>query len=203
MPEPAPTPPDVAPDIAYGASAEDHGRVAATNPALRRDDAPPAVESTTAAIVGFLRDIGLDVEPGVVADPTFLPGIAVRRGVIVFDPERLAHPGDLLHEAGHLAVKLPADRAEASEDMGSDPAEEMMAIAWSYAAVREPGMPPQIVFHADGYRGGSQSLIENFGEGRFLAVPMLAWAGMTYDVERARELGVSPYPHMRRWLRPS
>jgi hypothetical protein len=154
-----------------------------------------------AAIVEFLRNVGLEAEPGVVDGKTFMPGITVRRGVLVFDPARLEYPGDLLHEAGHLAVKPPAEREEASADMGTDAAEEMMAIAWSYAAALELGIAPEVVFHQGGYRGGSDSLLENFAEGRYLAVPMLEWIGMSYGDKRARELGVEPYPRMTRWLR--
>lgn len=85
--------------------------------------------------------------------------------------------------------------------MGNDPAEEMMAIAWSYAAVLHLGLPPETVFHAEGYRGGSSSLLENFREGRYLAVPMLQWLGLAHDEKQAQQLGASPYPHMLRWLR--
>ena len=61
-----------------------------------------------------------------------------------------------------------------------------MAIAWSYAAALEIGIPPEIVFHPDGYRGASESMLQNFAEGRYLAVPMLQWVGMTHDEARQR-----------------
>ena len=57
----------------------------------------------------------------------------------------------------------------------------MMAIAWSYAASVHLQLDPSVVFHADGYRGGSQSLIENFTGGRYIAVPTLQWLGMTAE----------------------
>jgi len=159
------------------------------------------MDATTATIIAFLREIGLQVRSGVVDGETFLPGISVERGVLVFDPASLKHPGDLLHEAGHLAVKPPGDREAASADLRSDAAEEMMAIAWSYAAALHLGIPPEVVFHPEGYKGGSQSLMENFAEGRFLAVPMLQWLGMTYDEKQAGERGAEAYPAMTRWLR--
>ena len=123
------------------------------------------------------------------------------RGVLVFDPQKLEFPGDLLHEAGHLAVKTATERSACDADMGNDPAEEMMAIAWSYAAVLHLGLPPEIVFHRDGYRGGSESLLENFAAGRYLAVPMLQWIGLTHDEKRAAETGSAAYPAMLQWLR--
>ena len=78
-----------------------------------------------------------------------------------------------------------------------------MAIAWSYAAILHLQLPPDVVFHPEGYRGGSQSMLENFSAGRFLAVPMLQWLGMTLDEKRAKEAGAAPYPKMIRWVRAS
>jgi hypothetical protein len=148
----------------------------------------------TRRIVGFIREIGLTVARGEVAE-SLLPGLAVRRGALVVDEARLAYPGDLLHEAGHLAVADPARRAML-EDVGGDPTEEMAALAWSYAAARHLGLDPAVVFHADGYRGGSANLIEAFDHGRGPSVPVLQWWGMTPGWK-----GEPPFPHMLRWLR--
>lgn len=152
-------------------------------------------------IVAFLRAIGLSVQAGELAAPAILPGLRVVRGVLVYDPACLRYPGDLLHEAGHLAVKSPADRAAAEADLGGDPAEEMMAISWSYAAALHLQIPPEVVFHPDGYQGGSESLLQNFAEGRFLAVAMLQWLGLAYEPKHAEVLGVAGFPTMRAWLR--
>jgi hypothetical protein len=164
---------------------------------------PTSKLELTDKIVAFLRDIGLPIQPNPIIGDTILPGIKVEHGVLIYDPNRLEFPGDLLHEAGHLAVKPPADRKRAGENLGADPAEEMMAIGWSYAAILHLELPPEVVFHPAGYRGGSQSLLENFYAGRYLAVPMLQWVGMTHDDNQARSLGAEPYPKMRAWLRPS
>ena len=159
------------------------------------DDAP-----LTTLIVGFLAQIALPVRWDVVKGPTPLPGIAIDRGTLVVDQARLQYPGDLLHEAGHLAVMPARERARVVRDAGGDPAGEMAAIAWSYAAVCHLGLDPAVVFHEGGYRGGSQSLIENFSAGRYIGVPVLQWLGLSADDQRAGELGIEPYPAMRRWL---
>ena len=70
----------------------------------------------TEGIVAFLRDIGLEVQKRVIDGDPVLPGIKVDQGVLLYDPARLQFPGDLLHEAGHLAVKSPADRKLAGMD---------------------------------------------------------------------------------------
>ena len=160
-------------------------------------------QTVVARIVAFLREIGLEIQSGVVEGATVLPGINVDRGVLVYDPARLKFPGDLLYEAGHLAVKAPAERRQAASDLGGDPAEEMMAIAWSYAAILHLQLPPDVVFHAEGYHSGSQSIIENFGAGRYFGVPMLQWLGLCWDEKRAKEVGAAPSPSMIKWLRMS
>ena len=152
-------------------------------------------------LAAFLHEIGISIRWVALAGPTVLPGVAIERGGLVIDTANLLHPGDLLHEAGHLAVVPPTERAVLGGNAGSDPASEMMAIAWSWAAVVHLGLDPAVVFHPDGYRGGSASLIENFQAGRYLAVPMLQWAGMAVDGQRGAELGIEPYPRMTRWLR--
>jgi hypothetical protein len=149
-------------------------------------------------IVAFLTSIRIDVRPRQVPHG-FLPGLAVETGVLFFDPERLEHPGDLLHEAGHIAVTAPEERASAAVKV--EPGLEMAAIAWSWAAIQYLGLPPEVVFHERGYRGGSTSIIEAFEMGPAFGVPLLEWFGMTATGERARAAGVLPFPHMIRWLR--
>jgi hypothetical protein len=154
-----------------------------------------------ARIVAFLTGIGLHVEQATVPDDTFLPGIQIDSGRLLYDETRLRYPGDLLHEAGHLAVMLPNQRERAGANVTDAPADEMMAIGWSYAAALHIGLDPAVVFHAAGYRGGADSLLDNFRAGRYLGVPMLQWVGLCYDEKNAAAAGVPAYPHMVRWLR--
>lgn len=151
-------------------------------------------------IIAFLNQIGLPVHRRLLPDETFLPGILVERGELVIDAEKLTHPGDLLHEAGHIAVMPPSERPNLNADLHSGPGEEMAAIAWSYAAAVHLELPLTELFHADGYKGGSASLIENFSNGRYLGVPLLQWYGLTR--ERDDGSGVPVYPRMSAWLRP-
>jgi hypothetical protein len=145
----------------------------------------------TQRIAEFLRGIGVTVRTGAIPDATFLPGIQMERGELVVDEARLLYPGDLLHEAGHLAVMAPARRAALEGFAGEDGGEEMAAIAWSWAAAIQMGLAPEVVFHEAGYRGGGGSLIENFASGHYIGVPFLVWVGLTDG----------GYPEMIRWLR--
>jgi hypothetical protein len=160
-----------------------------------------SAEPHTARIAGFLREIGLEVEMCDLVSPCFLPGVRVERGRVLVDEARLLHPGDLLHEAGHLAVMTAADRAGREGDVGADLGEEIGAIAWSYAAALHLGIDPSVVFHPEGYRGASGGFLDNFRHGRFVGVPLLQWMELTYEPKNAAEAGVPPYPHMVKWLR--
>lgn len=151
-------------------------------------------------IIGFLLDIGIQVRKTEVSQQTFLPGIAIDRGAILIDEAKLLYPGDVLHEAGHLAVMPAERRMRIQGDAGKKAAEEMMAIAWSYAAAVHLGFEAGFVFHEGGYKGGSGSLIDNFTNGRYLGVPMLQWIGLTADEKRAKEMGIKPYPCMIKWV---
>jgi hypothetical protein len=163
------------------------------------------MEDITKIIIDFIRSIGIEVVVAPIETVCVLPGIKISNGGLVIDPECLLYPGDLLHEAGHLAVAPPDIREHMNGAL--DPkqdfelAGELMAIPWSYAAAHYLGIDPAVVFHAGGYHGGSASLLENFAQSKFIGLPALQWAGLTYDMKRAKELGVAPFPKMIKWLR--
>lgn len=153
-----------------------------------------------ARILPFLAEIGIVVRERPLSDPTFLPGILIEGGELIIDRSKLAHPGDLLHEAGHIAVVPPSQRATMGGDLKSSPAEEMAALAWSYAASVHLGLNPDIVFHAAGYHGGSESLIAAFSAPGGPGVPMLHWFGLTRMQDDGS--GAPVFPRMSGWLRP-
>ena len=157
-------------------------------------------KALTGHIISFLESIGIRVAIEHLADDTLLPAMTVRDGGLVVDPERLEWPGDLLHEAGHIAVTDPAERASLNL-VSSEPGEEIAAICWSYAASVAIGLDPTVVFHDDGYKGGGGYLAENFTAGRYVGLPLLQWYGMTLDDKNAAAQGAEPYPRMQRWLR--
>ena len=154
-------------------------------------------------ILAFLQAIGLPlVEVDLSADGTFLPGMALRNGGLAYDPVHLRHPGDLLHEAGHLAVLPPEIRAKAgAEDLMGAPATEVAAIAWSVAASMHLKLPLDVVFHEEGYRGHHRALAMSYALGVYPGLPGLESAGLAVGPEGGARLGVAPYPSMIRWLR--
>jgi len=153
----------------------------------------------TERLAAFVRDIGLPLRAAALPADTFLPGLDIRDGAIVVDEARLAHPGDILHEAGHLAVSDPAERS--APRLSPSPGDEMASIAWSYAALRYLGLEPAIVFHPEGYKGGSAAIIEAFEAGNYFGVPLLQFYAMSYEPRQAAAKGVAPFPHMLRWVR--
>ena len=147
-------------------------------------------EGTLSIIVDFLTSLGLAPEYVTLEEPTFLPGIKIVKGRIHIDRERMAYPGDLLHEAGHIAVVPSEEREGLTGNIDRGPGDEMGAIAWSWAALTYLELPPKVVFHKDGYDGGSESLIRAFRFGGRLGVPLLQWMGLAAE-----------FPKMKRWLR--
>jgi len=158
-------------------------------------------DPTTRIMAEFLNEIGIEVIPGKIKEETFLPGILVKNGKLIVDESKLLYPGDLLHEAGHLAVMPSSKRMSINISFGNDPAEEMMALAWSYAVSVHLKINSKILFHEHGYKGGSENLIQAFQQGSYIGLPMLQWLGMAADEKNAPALGKKPFPYMIKWLR--
>jgi len=153
----------------------------------------------------FLRSIGIPVHFRPIATDCFLPGISIVNGEIVVDMEKLKYPGDILHEAGHIAVVPASERSTLNEHSIAQreqrEAEEMMVIAWTYAACVYLGIDASFVFHENGYKGGGNSIADNFKNGNYFAVPMLQWVGMTQEKKNEADPDKPVYPAMLQWLR--
>ena len=170
----------------------------------------PTGNELTNNISGFINKIGIKCRQGQVNDNTFLPGVEICHGTIIYDMEQLTYPGDLLHEAGHLAVLKPEHRllANGSENLSGDidaGAAEMAAIAWSWAAKEHLGISAEILFHSGGYKEGSVNLIEAFLKcnqgGTIVGVPILQWLGMTRELMRNQLPDEYTFPKMIHFLR--
>jgi len=153
----------------------------------------------TEKLAGFVGSIGIEVRAASLDGSTFFPGVDIQYGAIVIDEERLKHPADILHEAGHIAVTDPAMRHEFR--LSPNGGEEMATLAWSYAAALHLGVPVDVLFHPEQHNGNSQMLIDNFTAGRYIGLPLLQWFGMTVEPRFAAERGLQPFPHMLRWVR--
>lgn len=156
-------------------------------------------------IKDFIISIGLKAEEGEIPDSTFVPGIYILNGTIWFDRSKLTYPGDLLHEAGHLALMEPKKRPSATgdlepgDDLKSDSL-EIGAILWSYAALKHINLEPKVVFHDAGYRGSSEWYIENFESGNYIGLPLLQWIGLCKKSDDINN-NLMGFPHMIEWLR--
>jgi hypothetical protein len=60
--------------------------------------------------IGFLSEIGIAVQFTTIEAACFLPGFRLENGAVLIDKEKVQYPGDLLHEAAHLAVVPTVDR---------------------------------------------------------------------------------------------
>jgi hypothetical protein len=159
----------------------------------------------TRKIADFLNEIGIEVRPVNLDLPTFLPGILVENGKILADESNLTYPGDLLHEAGHLAMAPASLRPGLSGEVTIPPVRmetvEVQTIAWSYAAMVHLGLDPKVVFHEGGYGVESERLLFSFSNGVYIGLNGLVDAGLTAIGKAAAEMGVPEFPHMLKWLR--
>jgi hypothetical protein len=159
----------------------------------------------TDRILAFLTAIGIEIESelevarGEELGSEFLPGVAIRGGRLRVDRGRLTWPGDLLHEAGHIAVTPAALRSSLSGELATAAphAGEIEATAWAYAAVVALGLDARVLFHEGGYRGHSEGLVRTYSLGVYPGAAGLVAAGMA----RGRGEAGEPYPAMVRWLR--
>ncbi|MDX1461888.1 MAG: hypothetical protein R3359_02440 [Marinirhabdus sp.] len=156
------------------------------------------MSSTTylSEILGFLKAIDVTVVETSLEDKCFVPGLKIEKDAIYLDTNRLEFAGDLLHEAGHLAV-TPAKQRQHIGTSKMCPewpslGDEIVAMLWSFAAARHLQIPIDIVFHEGGYKGQSKWLITQFNTGNYLGLPLLVWMGLC-EAEQ--------FPKMNKWLR--
>lgn len=157
-------------------------------------------ESAARLCLAFLETIGIETGLRDGEDAQLLDGLVISGGRILVDPAVPVWPGDLLHEAGHIAVADPVLRPILGAPE-ADPADEMMALAWSWAAALECGLSPSDLFHTGGYKGDGPWLAENFAAGHHIGAPMLGFHGLCAHAGASERDGPAPFPHMIRWLR--
>ncbi|WP_271079454.1 hypothetical protein [Aurantiacibacter sp. MUD61] len=148
----------------------------------------------------FLADVGIEVDLLGEKEAQLLDGLAIYEGRLLIDPDTPVWPSDLLHEGGHIAVADP-DKRTSLGPIEADPTDEMMAIAWSFAAARQCCVTLEQLFHDGGYRDDSARLRTAFATGHYIGAPMLGYYGMTADLRTAMAQGIESFPGMSRWLR--
>jgi hypothetical protein len=156
----------------------------------------PTTQSTLQQITNFLSSINIKVVEQRLPADTFLPGLSLLGNTILMYQEQLKNPGDLLHEAGHIATTEEIRRpligtSEMGENWPSD-GDEIATILWSFAACHHLGLDLNVVFHPNGYKNDSEWLIEQFSCKNYLGLPLLAWMGFCTKEE---------FPTMNKWLR--
>jgi hypothetical protein len=151
-------------------------------------------------LVAFIESIGIPAVAASSIHPTAFPGLDIQHGCVLIDETRVVYPGDILHEAGHLAVTDPQRRL--AQRLNPTGGEELSALAWSYAAVVHLQIDPALVFYPASYHNFGNTLLENFTAGRYIGLPMLQMYGMTVipgcGGDKTEDV---VYPKMRRWLR--
>lgn len=155
-------------------------------------------------VLSFLSEIGINVFEKEL-DDTFLPGLSLGPNCLYIDYDKLLYPGDILHEAGHLAVTSAQERAVAgTAEMSAEwptQGEEIAAMLWSFAAVSYLKLPIEFVFHPNGYKDQSEWLISNYTNENYIGLPFLEWTGLSLGKDRALVEGKEAFPIMLKWIR--
>ncbi len=159
-------------------------------------------------ILLFLEKINIPFTLETITGEMFLPGVIIKNGTLIIDTSQLQFPGDVLHEAGHLALAPAEIRSNLNNPIAAQldfdaATHEIMTLAWSYAAAIESGTPLEVLFHPKGYKGQNESIIQGFQSGQYIGLPMLQWLGMSCDAQYAAINNVKPFPDMIQWLRPA
>lgn len=180
-----------------------------------------AIDGAFARVREFLEALGftIRVKPGISG---FLRDVAIVAGELHVDRNDDDLAGELLHEAGHLAVLPGPFRNEADGDLAGvcenmsawldanlaeiypdDPkvrailqSGETEAVAWSYAAAVALGLDTRIPFYR-GFDGAGLDLHDQVASGYYFGVHGLAAGGMS---EIPRRWSTTPFPKMKRWL---
>lgn len=139
-------------------------------------------------LAAFVESVGIPAVAASSLSQTVFPGLDIQNGCVLIDETRVIYPGDILHEAGHLAVT--DSRHRSAPVLAPSGGDELSALAWSYAAACHLQIDPAVVFYPASYHDTGDALLEAFAAGRYIGVPMLQLYGMT-----------TSYPRMRRWLR--
>lgn len=147
-------------------------------------------------IVRFLHSINIKVVEKKLPNNTFLPGLTVLGDAILMDKDQLKYPGDLLHEAGHIATTEEKMRPligtpEMDKNWPTD-GEEITAMLWSYAASVHLNLDLKIVFHPNGYKNESDWLMEQYTSKNYIGLPLLAWMSLCDEDQ---------FPTMKKWVR--
>lgn len=147
----------------------------------------------------FLQEIGIPLLAASSLLETNFPGLDIQYGAVMVDETRVVYVGDILHEAGHVAMT----KAEARNALRLAPTggEELSTMAWSYAAAMHLDLDPETVFYPGSYLNNGTVLAENFAQGNYVGLPLMQAFGMTTEPKNAAARGVPPFPHMLRWLR--
>jgi len=156
-------------------------------------------------VIAFLHEIGVDIELTQDKLDSFLPGVRIETGKLIVNKSALLCPGDILHEAGHLACLLPELRPKANdnitESLGPENSFEMAVILWTFAAAKHLDIPLEQVFHSDGYKGHGEWLIDRLENQEYIGLPLLQWLGLTAADSEVATGKAKPFPEMLRWMR--
>ena len=169
-------------------------------------------------VINFLNSIGIPTIKGYVPIMSFLPGILIKQGTLIYNGK--ATLGDMLHEAGHLAI-VPGkyrkfmsgklDRsikriyrmAKASDELDNPDApiarqlmqaSESEATAWAWAVGKFLNIAEEEIILDNTYEGKGANERAKLSANCHFGINGLRASGMVESVKT--------YPKLTRWVQP-
>lgn len=184
------------------------------------------------AILEFLNRVGIPaiaVTGDEAVAKAFTPHVLIKNGTLEVDVDHV-FPGNILHEAGHLAIVPAPFRHLASGTLGAvqkamgayfeanpggmmvypeDPicraimqCSDTEATAWQFAAAQEVGLPDELLFPDDAFDGQGPENLQRLKANSYFGINGLQAAGWTRVRANPRST-VPVYPKLAFWLHPA
>jgi hypothetical protein len=186
------------------------------------------------AAVDFINSIGISIimadTSSATLNKSFLENVRISQGGLIVDMARV-FPGDILHEAAHLAIIPQHFRALAVDDLDevnramsayleanseglmSYPEDQLCrailqsgeteATAWQYAAAQAMGLPDEWLFPSHAYDGTAKDILDSLRYRQYLGINGLQAAGWTVQRKHPyKQMPVPVYPELAFWLHP-
>lgn len=176
------------------------------------------------AALRLLDQAGLSWRHEATASGFLGAGVDIQEGVLLISPE--ASVGNVLHEAGHLAILPQPVRQFVNTDLDkavgllmatidwSNPDSPLCraaiqcgdteATAWAWAAGLAAGIPGPAVIRNEDYDGTGFEIREMLRTGAYMGIHGLQHAGLCAASDRwASHTRLPVYPRLARWTQPS
>ncbi|MGF1700382.1 hypothetical protein L4D09_08725 [Photobacterium makurazakiensis] len=153
-------------------------------------------------VTEFIQDIGLTIIEKKQGETSTESHCWIKAGRIYFQhqPNREVKTGEILFMAALIAITPEEERFRLSCAKCNDNHDNMMALAWCWAAIHHLELSIDILLYSFS-NAPCYQVLERWSECRFLGVPLLQNVGMTVEPTCRNVDSNTTFPKMLRWVR--